>query len=641
MLTPHVSSKVVIQNNPVVPSSTNDIRVLCVFYSSEGPTEPTLINSPDQFKDLYLPSGLKVNDHISLASAYKLAQTTKLLAIRASSSTVITGRDASDNTYSIVSDQWMKYKDTYEISLSNEETHANPKFKKFDPNDKSTYQLRVGNHIFTTTPEEVDGVVPTVIEVSDGKWQSMLTEFVSKIKDYLESYLGASVNIVNHNISQYADVVVSGSTDAYLRMIVLHRKTELIINTEDNSGMIVKEKSTHVDETPTIASQKTDPALIFYLDYQSRGNRYEVTVKDVKKLGDFSKFTVVIKDLSDNSTESYELTTDPDSLDRYGFSNYAESINELHKSLNIKVVNGSYSAMQTFKANTPFKVGASALAPESDIDGLLVNALDIASDYKSARISIISDLGHTDPIYQSKLSILADTFKAELYLSVPDSPLSLIKQWNTLPIPGVPWRVVKVAGWNAETSLFPRKVILPVSVYVIESIVRNAAGNIEYAPLYAPTTGRVQANRLTKDLSAIAEDLQLLKINPPLRDSDLSATYMLNNLTSHDGESDITEEHVARLINNINYEVDVLLRQFISYDWDDDTCYKIKNIIKSFFNRSIYSLGRLPLQTGDSGLAINAELNGRNRIKVSVDVLTKGSVKYINAYYNVITVNSN
>ena len=260
--------------------------------------------------------------------------------------------------------------------------------------------------------------------------------------------------------------------------------------------------------------------------------------------------------------------------------------------------------------------------------------------YNKSRVSLISDGGNTDPQVQIDLASLSEDLKAEYFASAPNVNYPKLRRWKQSLNIADKWRMHITANWNLDDTVAQKAFEIPMSIYVLARIAQNARNNIEYAPVYYYRTGTLDGANPVQDYGQYEDELQAMYINPVRRDYDKNQTIVVNNLTTLITDNDLREEHIARLMNTCIYDVDKLVDNFISYDWDTDTCDKIEDSIKSYFNNSIYTLGRVPLEQTEDGLIIKANLNGRNRIKVEVSVLPKGSVKYINILYKVLTVNA-
>jgi hypothetical protein len=266
---------------------------------------------------------------------------------------------------------------------------------------------------------------------------------------------------------------------------------------------------------------------------------------------------------------------------------------------------------------------------------LLNDAIATVEEIEGVRISLISDCGMCQPAYQKKLSVLGETLKALPALSCPDSKL----------IPYVT-NYVKSVGidssyawfgwpWNTDRALCEFPVDLSPVCYYIERISANASGNQEFAPVFGKTTG-VSTGRNIKSNPTLKQrnELQSYNINPLYYSKADNICYFKNDLTQLSQLNVLQEEQTRRIINKIRYEVDLLCDSFLSYDWDEASCYKIKGAIESYFDNVIFKM----LRTIEANPVVNVTLNGLNKVKVEVAIRPKGSIKYITVYYNVLSM---
>lgn len=617
---PHVTSieHVKVVGSTSVASTTN--RVLCIFAADCGPLEPTQINSQSEFLKVYTPGGsVSRKTHKSFLHALKVSQSMPMLCIRVTADKITKGITNLGVKVATKGDKVLGYETTEDIKVV------------FEGKNKKHLILVVGDIIFCSEEAlgdtdysdlilEFPDVVPVVI--ADPGWSDTLNkddvaDFLTKIVTYMRKYsdmdMDLTVSETEVNISAiYSTKPFSVSSPLGITTKAVEEQVDL-----GDANFIL---------SPTSPSS-TD---IFSFTIS---NVMEVVMTDLN----YYRFNLAVT--SKGEINYYTLSTYPDDIDATGSNMYLEALNEFTPELSIIPIdnNKAVEAIEDIGFGNSGKVIINQDLDNIDIE-LLNEALDTVEELEGTRISLLFDCGLVNGVYQNRLAILAEALKSLAVLSTPDSTLIpyVIKYVNDL---GLDSRSSAWFGypWNTDKSLVDFPVALSAGCYYIERISANASANQEFAPVYGKLTGLSSGKNLHSNPTPEQRNqLQEASINPIKHSKVDNIAFFTNNLTTLKTLNVLQEEMTRRLVNKIRYEIDFLCETYLSMDWDQSSCDAIASGIKNYFDNNIKNM----LRTIEGNPEIHVSLNGLNKVKVDVSIKPKGSIKYINVYYNILSMAS-
>lgn len=626
---PHVSSmeQITVIGSNSVQSTTN--RVLCIFIADCGPLEPTEINTQSEFLKVYTTGGgISRKAHRSFFHALKHAQSMPLMCVRVSADKVTKGITNTGTAVYTKGDKVLNYvsSSAYSIALSSN-------------NKPNKWVLAIGDYVFCTETSKggsdyesvianMDNPTPVVIDPEYNNWPetaviSDLQYFINEVAAYITRYCDMSIETKNESSS--------------VKIVKVYSSTEFKINSSF-SGSTAQTINTPSVDFDSQTSQKYNTSFVISPNSPSKDNIYSVAISNISEFNAegsiYHRFTLSVESKGD--VNEYVLSTYPNDNDNTGSNMYITSFNEYQSELTIIPIHDEDTVMNPL---TETSFGATdtntKYDPETIPLELLSTAISDIEELEGVRISLISDCGICMPAYQKKLSVLAETIKALPALSCPDSKvIAYVTNY------------VKGAGldtsyawwgypWVTDKALVDFPVNLSAVCYYIERISANASGNQEFAPVFGKMTGVSTGRNLHYNATlAQRNELQSYNINPIHYSKADNIAYFTNDLTALSALNVLQEEQTRRLINKIRYEVDLLCESYLSYDWDLASCEAIKSGIANYFEKSIKTM----LRTIEGDPSINVTLNGLNKVKVEVAVQPRGSIKYINVYYNVLSM---
>lgn len=602
LIEPNVKSYVQLQMEGALGIPSSSDRCLIGFYSRSG-RQIKLINDYSSFIKEFVPGGFKRSDHHSVFAAARVAKNIPILAVRLNagkSDGIVFHKPSSEIVSKTVLNENGK------IDLNKYETKSNDLSSvTFTPT--SSY-LRINNDAYcsATFTGTLTGT-PNIIEV-DYSGTSFI-EFITKISE----------------IQSSSDYNVILDSSKYLKITSLNT-------------VIVTAVPSITMGTPT--SLDNLGRVYIGCNYSSDSNIVKVSITDI----DNDLFTLNVTNLLTNETESYRLSSDIDAINSYGESIHFESINELRDdiflidlypsgiSTNVVYEISDVSIGNSF---TPNYTMYQTMTPDVHLNELTEKLEDYVN---SNRISLIFDAGMAIPAYQSLLLTLAGSidYKSECYLSTPRGITYNQELIYRDSINFDDWHGYIGVGWDTDKSMANFPIDLSTSTYVLERIGINASLGYKYAPVFGTSTGIVAMSSKVYNLNK-RDGLQAKQMNPAKYSDRSKITYMANNLTMSKTDSDLNEEHICRLVNDVRYDIDLRLDDYLSWDWELDTCDAIIESIDNYFINKFRDNLRVPMEENP---LISCTLNGRNKLKVEVQIRPVGSVKYITVYYKVISLNS-
>jgi hypothetical protein len=171
---------------------------------------------------------------------------------------------------------------------------------------------------------------------------------------------------------------------------------------------------------------------------------------------------------------------------------------------------------------------------------------------------------------------------------------------------------------------------IAASTKYIETLARNKAANIEFAPCLGPTNGRVAyANPVKQFNKTEREYLEDFRINTVIFERNVS--YFNDNWTAKTVNDVLAEEQNRRIFNRINRDVAYIMKQFIGEENTTKTRSKVKDVISTYLNTFIFSQYYRPedyqIICDESN---NTDQDRRdNKLNVVIKVRLRRAIKYI------------
>lgn len=629
-LKPKVTSTMQLKREGVSTVPTSGERVFCAFVSNVGRTDPFECDSYADFEQNFINGEVDRNAHVSFLHAMKVTQNLPILAVRMVPMEYSAG---------------IAFPSLTKVKIKGGKVMAETITAYLYISKKDSYAIQIGD-IYFCSPDynktEADGIdasaarVEIDVEMGDSKEDNM-TAFLDEVMEYINSSTSNVMGVSIKGIDTFTNVTVgqeSGDeSDHYCKIEIQSTEAGLKVQGPMVDPAKVTRVTTAGIEKDQFVVALTSPASLDTMTAQ-------ITKVEEKTVGTkkYPYFNITLNNPNLAESNSYSLSMNPTAVDGYGSDIYIESVNELRN--DVVFIDLLSTAPDPLVATEEVSFGlveSEKFEGDAEIPTAMLNrALNKIDGLSSKRVSIMFDSGLAVPSYQSRLIMLAQSFKAIAVLSTPNySATDSIVNYRRNMATDTTFAHFS-APWNKDKALCTFPVMLAAPAYYLERLGQNVAGNIRFAPIYAKSTGKTSAKNLTMNFKdSQIEQLLEVQINPIYYDENKKISTFINNLTATAEASDLQEEHIMRFVNMVRYDCDGLTEDYISYDWDEDTCDKIQDAIATYFTQSVKSLGRVPM---DGDPIISATLNGRNKIKVTVDIRPKGSVKYINIYYNVISL---
>lgn len=622
---PHVSSVEQLTIQSISSAQMSGTRVAMLFLAKTGPLTPTMIDSTSDFLAKYSLGSVSRSEHTSFFHALKVSQYIPIMAVRVSSQKLSAGIALPSNTaVQLKNGNVITNKATITLNVAQKDP--------FQPTDASTYAIQMGQYYFCTPNYQKsgsDGISDAAIRVEIDEVYGETAEvnyplFLDGVKKYINMNTDA-------NMTYTLTIPDATITEA----VIEYSGQDMVV--KDFAGPMVS-----AETQPQVENQfnntTTNDDFVLAMNYPAETNPYEFSITNIVKSGKYYQFDLTLTDTNDaENSGTYTLSTNPTAVDGYGTDIYLTSLNELRSDICIVDLKPTTPTDLVEVDATPF--GAIEMDDEFASDtipqDILQDGLDQLEALDSTRIAIFSDSGLSQPAFQSQLITMATAFKAFAVLSTPDyNTADLLVQYRSNMASDTSFAHFS-APWNDEKALVDFTVPLSSSAYYLCRLGQNIQSNVEYAPIYGKTTGIVEAENLHKNFrQSDRERLQNVQINPIYFNEAQGISYLVNNLTATSVSSDLQEDHIRRIINTMRYDIDLLMENYLSWDWTQDTCDKIVDTINNYTSNALANLGRNPIES----VVPTATLTTRNHVKVSVEVRPIGSVKYINVYYNILSM---
>lgn len=277
----------------------------------------------------------------------------------------------------------------------------------------------------------------------------------------------------------------------------------------------------------------------------------------------------------------------------------------------------------------------SSLLDVSDSD--LKKALDLLVLDEVHTVEGLSDLGNTDPSFQSYMANVAigsnyfypiTTIPSTNYMSIAQTANLVSQESNKLYM---------AAPWDLDGGTFGFTVPISPSVIFWEAVARNRRNNNEFASVFGQNNGVVQYQKPMTEFNKKTRQLLLTKkINTVIWNTQTSAWNFNDSNTKESVGTIMSTDGNSRLAIRIAKAIPTLLRQFIGSKvgprlWED-----ARSVIDLFFRTTIIPLG---YSINDYNIVIDETNNPEsvqraNKMKVLVEIRYDRDLKYIEVYNN-------
>jgi hypothetical protein len=647
-----------------------------VVNSKVGFIKPTLITSPRQFLEVYtLDKKLSKGDHPSLLNAFYLSRFTDLVVARANSSTVYPLVPIGGLSNGIQDDA------TYVLPNGNiaEVLEVLVPHVDLDPGDYRSLYLQIDNVLFYGKGQmnpfksgdgvQIDGTATTIVKATTPEAlianglppkEQYITIELSKVLTFFDEPTG----IITLNESVYPEIVKHFSGGGAAEKSYLNVE----LNEAKDGFRILSSKDSYEGsswfapvEDPEDMNRKnvynlSVNAQFIDLDLSSPyfiGTTNVGTVNTVKAwFSDVKSYYVEDKtyfnwnlNITDpiNGEQSYRVSDNPDAVDAQGNPIYFTWISEFRPE--ILFLKNRLSQADPVGSDEPLvvNVGKSqyyidSISSESDLIQSASHAALGFEEYEDYRIQLYTDAGWYHPAIAKSFEAVA-TVKYGLNCVGIDplmKDVNLIKKYGS----GFnSYYSIIHANAGKDTSVVGFQIPVSPSCYFIETIAKNASRNAIYAPVFSKINGSIEASSLYYTYTKTERDLlNKARINVLVNDKTDAVSYINNNLLSTTAGTLIDEDQSIRIINEIRYDVNNIMKNYYSLFNTSETRNSVEAAINSYFSSDIMN----QTYTISGFNVICTEVNNtlatiqNNELHVEIQIKLNNSIKFITIITNIV-----
>lgn len=650
-----------------------------VIDSKVGPITPTLITKPRQFLELYtVNKSLGKGDHPSLLNAFYLSKFTDLIVVRATNSLVyplipIGGQTnlPSTETNTPVLLPNGEYANTIEI--------VKPSVRE-SPGDYKSLYIQIDNVLFYGKGQmnpfasgdgvEIDGTATSAVKATDveglerndlGVASDYITVELSDVLTYFNATPDPGVITLNENV--YPEIVAhfKGGGDAeksYLDVSLAADGKGFIIKSSNDSYNDSKYFLPVVDPDDVLdlnvynLSWNTADKIAIALDapyligYKNVGVINTVTtwfsdvVKEVIEGETFYTWNLNITDPI-NGAQTYKVSDNPDAIDNQGNQIYYTWISEFREDI-IFVRANDMQVYGSAKPTSPNLGKSQSYIESKSTPAKLVAAAAYAAlsfeEYEDYRIQLYTDAGWYHPSIAKAFETAAIT-KFGLNCVGIDPLMKDINLVINYAAKFNSFYSIVHSNAGKDTSVVGFQVPISPSCYFIERIANNSTRNAMYAPTFSKVNGTITESNLYHNYNKTQRDaLSKARVNVLMYDRNDGVAYINNNLLSDSSGSLIDEDQSIRIINDIRFDLESIMKNFYSLFNTAETRVSVEAALDSYFNTVImpqtYTISAFDIvcsEVNNTDMVIQ-----NNQLKVEVSVRLNHSIKYIQILTNVV-----
>lgn len=644
-----------------------------VIDSKVGPIEPTLITTPRQLLEMYtVNKSLSKGDHSSLINAFYLSRFTDLVIARATTSSVyplipIGGGSSSDSSILLPNEEIATAKEVIIPEV------------RSSPGDYKSLFLQVDNVLFygkgqmnpfaSGSGVEIDGTATAVVKATDD--ESLETNNLGSKEDYITVELPLPLTFyeeltgiitINEEVLDHVVKEFSGAGTA-------HKSYLNVSLNDDNSGLIVEsskdsyEGSSFFQPVPDIEdplsvnvynlSWNTPPVVQkdisapYLIGYKNVG-----TVNTVKAW--FSDVTTSIVDgvsyyywnlnITDslNGSQTYKVSDYPDAMDNQGNPIYYTWISETREDIVLIKSDNNSPVIGSTEPSSPNLGKSQYYIDSKSTNQKLVESAAYAAykfeEYEKYRIQFYTDAGWYHPSINKAFESVAVAKYGLNCVGIDPSMkdvnmiVKYASRFNSF---------YSILHLNAgkDISIIGFQVPISPSCYYIERVANNSTRNALYAPTFSKVNGTISESNLYHEYNKTQRDiLSKSKVNVLMYDRNDGISFINDNLLSDKSGSLIDEDQSIRIINDIRFDLESIMKNFYSLFNTAETRVAVEAAIESYFNTIImpqsYTISGFNVVCSESN---NTEVVIQNNtLKVEVFVKLNHSIKFIQILTNVV-----
>ena len=267
-------------------------------------------------------------------------------------------------------------------------------------------------------------------------------------------------------------------------------------------------------------------------------------------------------------------------------------------------------------------------------DGDLKRAIDKIQEDEVYIVEGLTDLGNTEPSFQSYLANLAMSEDGNYFY-----PISTVNSTNYMTIgngatrlPQDSWKLYMSAPWDIDTGTLGFKFQASPSVLYWEGVAQNYRNNRPYASLFGETFGKVGYQRPVVEFNKRQRQLLLSKkVNTVMWNTNKQIWQMNDNYTKQTENTIMNDEGNVRLGIHIAKVQPILLAQFIGKKITERLCAEVESVENYFMNTQIMSLDAdCRPEAFQVFCKYDAALARQNKIKVCINVRFARALKFVN-----------
>lgn len=266
-------------------------------------------------------------------------------------------------------------------------------------------------------------------------------------------------------------------------------------------------------------------------------------------------------------------------------------------------------------------------------DGDLKRAIDKIQEDEVYIVEGLTDLGNTEPSFQSYLANLAMSEDGNYFY-----PISTINSTNYMTIGNGAnrisqdsWKLYMSAPWDIDSGTLGFRFMASPSVLYWEGVGQNYRNNRPYVSLFGQTYGKVGYQRPVVEFNKRQRQLLLSKkVNTVMWNTNAQIWQMNDNYTKQSENTIMNDEGNVRMGIHIAKVQPILLAQFIGKKITERLCADVRSVEEYFLNTQIMSLDGNAPEAFQVFCEYDPVLARQNKIKVCINIRFARSLKFVN-----------
>lgn len=267
-------------------------------------------------------------------------------------------------------------------------------------------------------------------------------------------------------------------------------------------------------------------------------------------------------------------------------------------------------------------------------DGDLKKAIDKIVENEVYIVEGVSDLGNTEPSFQSYLANISMSEDGNYFY-----PISTVNSTNYMTIGQSANRMLSKdsyklymsAPWDIDTGTLGFKYFASPSVLYWEGVSQNYRDGRPYASLFGQSYGKVGYMRPMTEFNKRQRQLLLSKkVNTVMWNVNAQLWQMNDNYTMQKENTIMNDEGNVRMGIHIAKVQPILLAQFIGKKITEKLCADVVSVEEFFLNTNIMSLAGNAPEAFQVFCDYDVALARQNKIKVVINIRFARSLKFVN-----------